>query len=122
MLARTMKTHTELGLVKHEYDALVTTLYMIEDGQIPLNLVHMPSYKDRLACGTCHCLAGWAHEVDENAFPELEQAFCNPSDELRARLPMDLQRLFWICCTRKPSSDADTPAKLRTYLETGTCD
>ena len=70
MLAKTFKTHEELGLLKHEYDALVTTLYMIEDGEITSERIFMKSFTEQLSCGTSHCLAGWANAVDPNAFPE----------------------------------------------------
>lgn len=123
MLAKTFKSHEELGLLKHKYEALVTTLYMIEDGQIPKELIYMAAFSERMNCGTAHCLAGWANDIDKDAFPEVGKASyeSNISYHLRARLPSALQRLFHIAsaASRYPSSEA--PARLRTYLETGTC-
>lgn len=122
MLARTMKTPEELGLLKHEYDALVTTLYMIEDGQIPLNLIHMRDFTEYLSCGTAHCLAGWANTIDANAFPELRLLRGDRSELLRQRLPYHLQRLFWIVSASMRWPQEEAPARLRTYLETGKCE
>lgn len=124
MLARTFRTHEELGLLKHEYEALVTTLYMIEDGQIPKELVYMPAYSAQMDCGTAHCLAGWANHINKEAFPEVGKNHNYESYAtygLRLRLPRALQRLFHIegASPRYPNSEA--PARLRTYLETGTC-
>ncbi len=121
MLAKTFKTHEELGLLKHEYDALVTTLYMIEDGEIKPELIYMRAFTEQLGCGTAHCLAGWAHVVDINAFPEIspnQDGYA--SDTLRMRLPYPLQKLFYLLSGRYP--DTEAPARLRTYLETGTCE
>lgn len=123
MLARTFRTHEELGLLKHEYEALVTTLYMIEDGQIPLEKIYMYMFTELHECGTVHCLAGWAHEIDKTAFPELDNIYrIGQTCVLSARLPLPLQRLFWINEMRRRFPQSQAPARLRTYLETGTCD
>lgn len=124
MLARTFRTHEELGLLKHEYEALVTTLYMIEDGQIPKELVYMPAFTERMNCGTAHCLAGWAHHINKDAFPQIGRNSSlenSISYHLRLRLPPALQRLFHVAGIGPRFPGAEAPARLRTYLETGTC-
>lgn len=120
MLARTLKTAAELGLADHEYNALCTTLYMIEDGQIKPSLIFMRAYKELTSCGTAHCIAGWAHEIDKKAFPEVDAYYV--TDLLSIRLPHELSKLFGLGHHQMSrATPAVAIAALRTYLETGIC-
>ncbi len=113
MLARTFKSAAELDIPEHEYNALVTVLYMAEDGKIKEENIYMPSFH----CGTTHCLAGWANVIDEKAFPE-----SRTGGGLSRRLPPPLRNLFGLNDGIMRSASGATAVKaLRTYLETGKC-
>lgn len=118
MLARTFKSAAELGMEQHEYDALVTVLYHIEDGTIPPEKINMRHFH----CGTAHCLAGWANTVDEDAFPETNSGVFGPSLSARVRRDSELGYLFGLghspmrYAAPKQARDA-----LRGYLESGRC-
>ncbi len=124
MLAQTFKTAAELGIPDQERNALVTVLYMIEDGQIKPELIFMGAYHASNAlCGTTHCLAGWAYTVDNTAFPELGP---NGTRFLRKRVPDQLAKLFGIekpttTMSMSNASPARAARALRAYLETGIC-
>jgi hypothetical protein len=126
MLARTLKSAAELGLAEHEYNALCTTLYMMEDGQIPMNLIYMGAFHEKTHCGTTHCLAGWANHFDATAFPEIAPGLTNvTAGAMKTRLPEELIRLFGMNTGMPYMANAPADkaiAALRTYLETGRCD
>lgn len=117
MLAKTMKTAAELGIAEHEYNALVTVLYMMEDGQIPPERIYMSGYH----CGTRHCIAGWANEIDKTAFPESVRGWVSGTVYLQRRLPPTLVKLFGIDPTQtmRYAEPERAVRALRTYLETG---
>jgi hypothetical protein len=116
MLARTFKTAAELGIPEHEAHALQTVLYMLEDGQIKSEQVYMYNWHGLGACGTTHCLAGWAHEIDAKAFQEINEDF--PVKNLTCRLPTELAATFGINNARMMYATADQATH---YLETGIC-
>lgn len=116
MLARTFKTAVELGIPEHEHAALVTVLYMIEDGVIkPEELVMYTFTND---CGTSHCLAGWANAINADAFPELLKSN-RAVAALFVRLPRNLTKVFGISHPMMRATPDQAKAALRTYLETG---
>jgi len=112
MLARTFKTATELGLLECEYEALHEVLLRLEDGSIPLSNVNMSVFH----CGTTHCLAGWAHVIDGNAFPETRGT--RALEKLGHRLPIELSCVF----SEALASGAQARYLLRHYLQTGEYD
>jgi hypothetical protein len=129
MLAKTFKTAAELGIPEHEAHALTTVLYMLEDGEIKPENVIMAQWEAK--CGTAHCLAGWAHAVDKDAFPEISRTctfICsggqirNIAASLYERLPRELSSLFGLAnLTMITASAEQATAALRHYLETGIC-
>lgn len=122
MLAKTLKSAAELGLADHEYNALCRTLYMMEDEQIKPDLIYMRNYTEYTSCGTAHCLAGWAHEIDKNAFPECNGNQISTSSALSNRLPLQLSKLFGINHSKMAGATPTVAiATLRAYLETGIC-
>ena len=124
MLARAFKTASELGLLEHEYAALVEVLYRIEDGTISLSRIRMSKFKSH--CGTAYCLAGWANHIDNTCFPELNEVLPGASldgkiaIQLTDRLPEALRDLFGLNFSRYVGA-TPTQARnaLRAYLETG---
>lgn len=62
-----LKTAEELGLKPKEYNALVQTLALFENGQVPKHLFDM-SRIGRPSCGTPGCILGWAQAVVPGAF------------------------------------------------------
>lgn len=121
MLAQTFKTAAELGIPEQERNALVTVLYMAEDGEIKPEQIYMASYH---LCDTTHCLAGWANTVDRTAFPEIGPSSSNYA--LRRRLPPALVNLFGLTDVAGSTSlryagPERAIRALRTYLETGEC-
>ena len=127
MLAKTFKSAAELGIPEHEVHALTTVLFMLEDGEIKPELINMTAWTTLTFCGTAHCLAGWAHEVDRKAFPELSRSGDSPlpiAIRLRNRVPPELAKLFAINDDVRVmycASPAQATAALRHYLETGNC-
>jgi|ERR1700722_15068774 len=124
MLARTFKTAAELGIPEHEAHALQTVLYMLEDGEIKKEMLYMGNWHGLGACGTTHCLAGWANAVDERSFPEVSgRAVSMPKyRELEDRLPIELRQLFGMDNRLMLFAGAAVAtASLRHYLETGIC-
>ncbi len=120
MLARTFKTAAELGLQDHEHQALITVLYMAEDGQIKPEELNMSQWH----CDTSHCLAGWANTINNEAFPELNKLNWGcmttvAGDRFSSRLPKPLLRLFGVGTPMKYASFSETIPSLRRYLETG---
>ncbi len=122
MLARVFKTADELGLQDHEHQALITVLYMAEDGLIAPDTLDM----NKFHCGTKHCLAGWANTVNSEAFPELNHACDGGSVPLAlfalldARIPKPLHKLFGLGDSNYRYFGFNKAfAGLRSYLETG---
>lgn len=123
MLARTFKTAAELGLAEHEAQALQTVLYMLESGEIKLELVYMGSWTCGYGCNTAHCLAGWANVVDEDAFPEIGgDVGLSDYNDLKDRIPEELNQLFGMGNRAMSGASAlQATESLRYYLETGVC-
>lgn len=126
MLAKTFRTANELGILEHELEAMQTVLFMIEDGRIKPTQIEMTSWTRINECGTTHCIAGWAHEVDKKAFPELKFCTRDPIGmKIRARVPRELAKLFAIddqnMSMLTETAEGATKA-LRNYLETGRVD
>lgn len=96
MLAQNLKTSTELGILDAEFEALLKVLGMLERGELrhsfPLDAIRKTSIgfsmnfwgyePPAVACGTVHCIGGWAEAILGKPFKHYDRK-------------SNLGRLFW---------------------------
>lgn len=102
MLARSFLTAADLGIPEAWRDALITTLYAFERGEIPEEKFDMTSvvHVEGPYCGTPACILGWASHLSNGAFGDVRNQFPDG-------VPSDLEALFAVdICDR--GRDADT--------------
>lgn len=116
MLAQTFKTASQLGISEAEQRALITVLHGMEDGTINEENLYMSVY--HTACGTAHCIAGWATTVDPKAFPWTLHGF-GATRIINSPFPKELMKVFGIGSGNKIATKDQAMESLRTYLETG---
>ena len=119
MLARSFLSASDLGISEVEREALITTLFAFERGEISnFTMRHF-----RETCGTPACICGWANYFSGGrAFAEVSSmSGVLATKRLHGRLPRQLQYLFDI--QGFPEQAAATPtqaaAALANYLTRG---
>jgi hypothetical protein len=119
MLARSFLPAGDLGISDIERDALITTLYAFERGEID----NFTMRRFREDCGTPACICGWAnHFSDGRAFTEVStMPGLLAVKRLHRRLPKELQYLFDIqgLPLRAAATPAQAAAALSNYLTLG---
>jgi len=119
MLARSFLSATDLGISEVEREALITTLFAFERGEI----INFTMRHFRETCGTPACICGWANYFSGGqAFAEVStMSGVLATKRLHGRLPKQLQYLFDI--QGFPEQTAATPAQaaaaLTNYLTRG---
>jgi len=119
MLARSFLSATDLGISEVEREALITTLFAFERGEI----INFTMRHFRETCGTPACICGWANYFSGGqAFAEVStMSGVLATKRLHGRLPKQLQYLFDI--QGFPEQTAATPtqagAALANYLTRG---
>ena len=63
MLAQNFKTPADLKITDAEFDALAKVLGMLERGDIKDYEFGMAAWYKTTACGTVHCIGGWARTI-----------------------------------------------------------
>jgi hypothetical protein len=119
MLARSFLSARDLGILEVEREALITTLFAFERGEI--DNFTMRHFREN--CGTPACICGWANHFSEGrAFAEVSSMSGTlAAKRLHARLPKELQYLFDIqgLPQRTGATQSQATTALANYLTLG---